>query len=128
MPILKKAYSLFSLEDSQNMLLQKLVYCRVAPSESRVWALQVDSQILVEFGSGCWRMESTSPWKELSIVPRDSLKILFLNLSYFTYITTTMTNYFWDPKLLDFNPFYPQPNPSLSIASKDFWNFPLLDC
>lgn len=70
----KKAYSLFSLEDSQNMLLQKLVYCPVAPSESRVWALQEDSQILVEFGSGCWRMESTSPWEELPIVPRDSLK------------------------------------------------------
>lgn len=31
-----KAYFLFSLEDSQNMLRQKLVYCPAAPSESRV--------------------------------------------------------------------------------------------
>jgi hypothetical protein len=39
-----------------------------------VSALQEDSQILVEFGSGCWRMESTSSWEELPMVPRDSLK------------------------------------------------------
>lgn len=67
-----KAYSLSSLEDPQNMLLQKMVYFPVAASESHVSALQEDSQILVEFGSGCWRMESTSSWKELPTVPRDS--------------------------------------------------------
>lgn len=55
------------------MLLQKLVYCPVALSEFHMSALQEDFQILVEFGTGCWRMESTS-WKEMSIEPRDSLK------------------------------------------------------
>lgn len=80
---LKKAYSLVSLEDFQSMLLQKLVYFLVAPSESRVSALQADFQILVEFGSGCWRMESTSPWKELPIVPRDSLESTFFKFVWF---------------------------------------------
>lgn len=77
------------------MLLQKLVYCPVAPSESRVWALQEDSQILVEFGSGCWRMESTSPWEELPIVPRDSLKS-----TVFKFVWFYLYNHNYDNKLL----------------------------
>lgn len=70
----KRAYSLFFLEGFQNTLRQKLVYSPVAPSESPVSALQEDFQILVEFGSGCWRKESTSPWKELPMVPEDLVK------------------------------------------------------
>ena len=106
------------------MLRQKLVYCPVAPSESHVWALQEDFQILVEFGSGCWKMESTSPWEDQSTVPRDAWKSSVFK--FVSFHSNKTSNYFWDTQISGLQSFPPQYNPSPSISSKKFLKFSII--